>query len=156
MHDFDDACNQFRDVFLDSIDFITQIGTPRWWSAAQLIAAAIDALGGAQLEPNGETSEATFQAFVKRRFPSDYKPYAQHLYKILRCGLLHAGRVDKFGRNATNTALTPIYLTHRDRRPVMASDQTLTISVPPPLPLCTALRMRGRVAMRLCIAGIAA
>jgi hypothetical protein len=89
MHDFDGACKQFREAFLDSIDFITQSGTPRWWSAAQLIAAAVDALGGAHLPPNGETSGATFQAFVKKRFPPDYKPYAAHLYKILRCGLLH-------------------------------------------------------------------
>jgi hypothetical protein len=68
MHDFDGACKQFREAFLDSIDFITQSGTPRWWSAAQLTAAAVDALGGAHLPPNGETSGATFQAFVKKRF----------------------------------------------------------------------------------------
>jgi hypothetical protein len=130
MHDFYGACKRFREAFLDSIDFITQSGTPRWWSAAQLIAAAVDALGGAHLPPNGETSGATFQAFVKKRFPPDYKPYAAHLYKILRCGLLHAGRVDKFGRSANDATLGSIYLTHRDIKPVIGPKQTLTISVP--------------------------
>jgi hypothetical protein len=130
LHDFDGACNQFRGVFLDSIDFITQSGTPRWWSAAQLIAAAVDALGGAHLQPNGETSGATFRAFIENRFPPDYKPYAAHLYKVLRCGLLHAGRVDKFGRSANDATIGSIYLTHRDIKPVIGPKKTLTISVP--------------------------
>jgi hypothetical protein len=130
MQDFDATCDQFADVFLESITILIGLPRPRWWSAAQLIAAATDALGGARLTPNQETTRATFQAFITDRYPTEYGPYAEQLYKILRCGLLHAGRVSKHGRHALDPSLASVFLTHADRKPTTNADGTLVISVP--------------------------
>jgi len=131
------ACAQFKAVFLEPIEILTQPPEPRWRTAAQLVASATDALGGAHLDEFADTSAATFQAFVRHRYPADYKPHAEQLYKVLRCGLLHAARTDIHGKNLTNPGLKPIALTHRDLKPFDNTvDGSLVISVPH---LCKAL-----------------
>lgn len=131
MHDFSSACAQFEQVFVEAIDDVVRPPEPRWFVAAQLVAAATDALGGAGLAPTAETNRTTFKHFVATRFPSDYQPYTEHLYHILRCGLLHAARTDKHGRNVADPNLGNVILTHRDIKPVLdPSSKRLTISVP--------------------------
>jgi hypothetical protein len=90
VYDFFAACESFRTELLEPTE---QFSHQQPFLAVYLAAALIDPLASAHRPAKQQGTRTDYKKFVAA-YMSDYDPFQNEVYHVIRCGLLHGSRLD--------------------------------------------------------------